>query len=202
MVAALALSDLFGLDLPRWQIARLCQRAENVFVGAPTGIMDQTASACCTAGHALHLDTRDLSQRQMPLDLPAHGLRLLVVDTRVKHANSDGAYGERRRGCEEGAAALDVEALRDVPYDELDAALARLADQDVGADVPGLVRHIVTENRRVEQVVALLEADDPAAIGPPSTPDTPPCATTSRSPAPNSTSSSTAPPPPAHSAPG
>ena len=62
--------------------------------------MDQTASACCTEGHALHLDTRDLSQRQIPLDLAADGLELLVVDTRVKHAHSDGEYGKRRAGCE------------------------------------------------------------------------------------------------------
>ncbi|HEY1174670.1 MAG TPA: galactokinase family protein, partial [Phytomonospora sp.] len=66
VVIALALNDLFGLELPRWQLARLCQRAENVYVGAPTGIMDQTASACCEQGHALVLDTRDLSQRQIP----------------------------------------------------------------------------------------------------------------------------------------
>ncbi len=166
VVTTLALSDLFGLGLPAWRLARLCQRAENVFVGAPTGIMDQTASACCTAGHALHLDTRDLSQRQIPLDLAAHGLRLLVVDTRVEHAHSDGAYGERRRGCEEGAAALDVEALRDVPLDGLDAALERLRAQGLGEDVRRRVRHVVTENARVERVVALLEAGEPRAIGP------------------------------------
>ncbi len=166
VVTTLALSDLFGLRLQAWRLVRLCQRAENVFVGAPTGIMDQTASACCTEGHALHLDTRDLSQRQIPFDLHDAGLRLLVVDTRVKHANSDGAYGERRRGCEAGAAALAVPALRDIAYEELDAALARLRDQGVGEDIQRLVRHIVTENRRVEQVVAHLEAGDPRAIGP------------------------------------
>ncbi len=100
VVIALALSDLYGLGLPRWKLARLCQRAENVYVGAPTGIMDQTASACCEQGHALFLDTRDLSQRQIPFDLAAEGLRLLVVDTQVKHAHSGGEYGKRRAGCE------------------------------------------------------------------------------------------------------
>ncbi|CCB74852.1 Galactokinase [Streptantibioticus cattleyicolor NRRL 8057 = DSM 46488] len=162
VVTALALSDLFGLGLERWRLARLCQRAENVFVGAPTGIMDQTASACCTEGHALFLDTRDLSQRHIPLDLAAHGLRLLVIDTQVKHDHSEGGYGDRRRGCEEAAAALGVEALRDIAHDRLDEALARLDDENSRR----LVRHVVTENHRVEQVVARLEAGDPRSVGP------------------------------------
>jgi len=163
VVIALALGDLFALDLPRWQLARLCQRAENVYVGAPTGIMDQTASACCEQGHALFLDTRDLSQRQIPFDLAAEGLRLLVVDTRVKHAHSDGEYGKRRAGCERGAARLGVDALRDIPYDGLDAALAQLGDDE---EAVRLVRHIVTEDQRVEKTVALLQAGETRAIGP------------------------------------
>ncbi|MEV0225949.1 galactokinase [Streptomyces sp. NPDC050704] len=162
VVTALAFNDLHELGLERSRLARLCQRAENVYVGAPTGIMDQTASACCTEGHALFLDTRDLSQRQIPFDLAAEGMQLLVVDTRVKHAHSDGEYGKRRAGCEAGAAALGVSALRDVAYEELDAALARLDDEEVRR----LVKHIVTENHRVEHVVALLEQGGTRAIGP------------------------------------
>ncbi|MFF9109604.1 galactokinase [Streptomyces sp. NPDC014805] len=163
VVVALALNDLFGLGLRGWQLARLCQRAENVYVGAPVGIMDQTASACCEAGHALFLDTRDLSQRQIPFDLAAEGMRLLVVDTQVKHAHSEGEYGKRRAGCEKGADLLGVDALRDVPFDGLGEALARLGDEE---EVRRLVRHIVTENHRVERVVSLLESGDTRAIGP------------------------------------
>ncbi|MGW1626491.1 galactokinase [Streptomyces sp. NPDC002172] len=163
VVIALALNDLYELGLQRWQLARLCQRAENVYVGAPTGIMDQTASACCEQGHALFLDTRDLSQRQIPFDLAAEGMRLLVVDTQVKHAHSGGEYGKRRAGCEKGAALLGVDALRDIAYDDLDASLERLGDE---AEVRRLVRHVVTEDHRVERVVALLEAGDTRAIGP------------------------------------
>ncbi|MFJ8489321.1 galactokinase [Streptomyces sp. NPDC094038] len=163
VVIALALDDLYELGLQRWQLARLCQRAENVYVGAPTGIMDQTASACCEAGHALFLDTRDLSQKQIPFDLAAEGMRLLVVDTQVKHAHSGGEYGKRRAGCEKGAALLGVDALRDIAYDELDSALGRLGDEE---EVRRLVRHVVTEDHRVERVVALLEAGDTRAIGP------------------------------------
>ncbi|MFE0417182.1 galactokinase [Streptomyces tendae] len=163
VVVALALNDLYSLGLRGWQLARLCQRAENVYVGAPVGIMDQTASACCEAGHALFLDTRDLSQRQIPFDLAAEGMRLLVVDTRVKHSHSEGEYGKRRAGCEKGAALLGVDALRDVPYADLDAALERLGDEE---EVRRLVRHVVTEDERVERVVSLLESADTRAIGP------------------------------------
>ncbi|MGW2031277.1 MULTISPECIES: galactokinase [Streptomyces] len=163
VVIALALNDLYDLGLQRWRLARLCQRAENVYVGAPTGIMDQTASACCEQGHALFLDTRDLSQQQIPFDLVAGGLRLLVVDTQVKHAHSGGEYGKRRAGCEKGAALLGVDALRDIPYDGLDAALARLGDEE---EIVRLVRHVVTEDERVERTVSLLHAGDTRAIGP------------------------------------
>ncbi|MFD0315499.1 galactokinase [Streptomyces flavalbus] len=163
VVVALALNELYGLGLRGWQLARLCQRAENVYVGAPVGIMDQTASACCEAGHALFLDTRDLSQRQIPFDLAAEGMCLLVVDTRVKHSHSEGEYGKRRAGCEKGAALLGVDALRDVPYAELDAALERLGDEE---EVRRLVRHVVTEDERVERVVGLLEAGRTRDIGP------------------------------------
>ncbi|MDQ0761417.1 galactokinase [Streptomyces canus] len=163
VVVALALNDLYDLGLQRWQLARLCQRAENVYVGAPTGIMDQTASACCEAGHALFLDTRDLSQKQIPFDLAAEGMVLLVVDTRVKHSHSEGEYGKRRAGCERGAALLGVDALRDIPYGELDAALERLGDDE---EAVRLVRHVVTEDERVEKTVALLESGETRAIGP------------------------------------
>ncbi|MFF7545070.1 galactokinase [Streptomyces canus] len=163
VVVALALNDLYDLGLQRWQLARLCQRAENVYVGAPTGIMDQTASACCEAGHALFLDTRDLSQKQIPFDLAAEGMVLLVVDTRVKHSHSEGEYGKRRAGCERGAALLGVDALRDIPYGELDAALDRLGDDE---EAVRLVRHVVTEDERVEKTVALLESGETRAIGP------------------------------------
>ncbi|MFI1620201.1 galactokinase [Streptomyces lydicus] len=163
VATALALNDLYGLGLERQRLAQLAQRAENAFVGVPCGIMDQTAAACCTEGHALFLDTRDLTRRQVPFDLAAEGLRLLVVDTRVQHELGDGAYAERRAGCESGARALGVRALRDVAAPHLPEALAKLADRPA---VQALVRHIVTENDRVEQVVACLDAGRPRAIGP------------------------------------
>ncbi|GHB18468.1 galactokinase [Streptomyces chryseus] len=162
VVTALALNDLYALRLSGDRLAVAAQRAENAFVGVPCGIMDQTASACCTQGHALHLDTRDLTRRQVPFDLAAHGLELLVVDTRVKHALGDGAYAERREGCEAGARALGVRALRDVPYAGLADALASLGDERTRR----YVRHVVTENHRVERVIAHLDDGAPRAVGP------------------------------------
>ncbi|MFK0228303.1 galactokinase [Streptomyces sp. NPDC090303] len=162
VVTALALNDLFGLGLSRPELARIAQRAENAFVGVPCGVMDQMASACAREGHALHLDTRDLSYRQVPFDLAREGLRLLVVDTRVKHALGDGAYAERRAGCEAGARALGVRTLREVSAAHLPASLARLSD----GTVLRYVRHVVSDNARVERTLALLDAGDTRAVGP------------------------------------
>ncbi|MGW6269242.1 galactokinase [Streptomyces sp. NPDC055060] len=162
VVTALALNDLYELGIDRPRLAVLAQRAENAFVGVPCGVMDQMASACATEGHALHLDCRDLSIRQVPFDLAAQGLQLLVVDTRVKHELGDGAYAERRAGCEEGARVLGVSHLRDVEYAQLPSALARLTDEKIRR----YVRHIVSDDHRVEQVIGLLDAGDVRAIGP------------------------------------
>jgi len=151
---ATAYNDLYRLGLTPPQLALLAQRAENAYVGVPCGILDQLASSCCAQGAALFVDARSLDTRQVPLDLAAHGLVLLVIDTQVKHAHADGAYAERRRGCERSAELLGVAALRDVPSTGLDAALARLPEGELRA----LTRHVVTEDARVQQVVALLDA--------------------------------------------
>lgn len=161
-VVALAFDELFQLGLGRPELARLAQRAENDFVGMPCGVLDQMASLCCTEGHAMFLDTRDLSTHQVPLDLAGAGLRLLVVDTLVKHAHAEGEYGKRRAGCEHAAAQLGVPALRDLAAEDLDATLPRLDDRASAR----LVRHVVTENGRVERVVALLRAGRVREIGP------------------------------------
>ncbi|MER6996840.1 galactokinase [Streptomyces sp. NPDC000410] len=175
VVTALALAELYGLGLTHPELAVLAQRAENAYVGVPCGVMDQMASACCAEGHALHLDTRDLTRRQVPFDLAAHGLQLLVVDTRVRHALGDGAYAERRAGCEAGARALGVRTLREVPYAHLLDALARLSGTVLSrGTTPGpppeeirrYVRHVVGDNHRVERTIALLDAGDPRGVGP------------------------------------
>jgi len=159
---ALALRDLYGLPLSLQELAAVAQRAENEYVGVPTGIMDQSASLRCRADHALFLDTRSLEARQVPLDLGAVGLTLLVVNTGVKHTLGDSAYADRRRDCLRAAEELGVPALRDVPPEEMDAALSRLAD-DV---VRRRARHVISEDGRVLEVVRILESGRPAEVGP------------------------------------
>ncbi|MCM9076835.1 galactokinase [Streptomyces spororaveus] len=162
VATALALTDLYGIPLTRTDLAALARRAENAYVGVPCGVMDQTASACATGGHALHLDTRSLEQRHIPFGCEAAGLRLLVIDTRVRHALADGAYAQRRTSCHRAAEALGVAALRDLPHQGLEQTLARLEDPVVRKRV----RHVVTENERVLRVEQLLRAGRLREAGP------------------------------------
>nr|WP_218889604.1 galactokinase [Saccharopolyspora hordei] len=146
-----------GLD----EIARLVQRAENDFVGAPTGLLDQTASLSCTEAHVLFFDVRTGDAEQVPFDPRNAGLEVLVIDTRVKHSHSESGYGERRRGCERAAELLGRKSLRDVTASELPAVLPQLPEE-----LRPLVRHVVTENDRVLATVDELRAGRYAEIGP------------------------------------
>ncbi|WP_433298222.1 galactokinase [Actinoplanes sp. CA-030573] len=157
-----ALVDLGGLDLPVERRPALAQRAENVYVGAPTGILDQSASIRCLEGRALFLDCRTYEVEQIPFDLAAEGLGILVINSNAPHQHVDGEYGARRKSCEEAARILGVPALRDVPLDGLAAALEKI-DDDV---TRRRVRHIVTENQRVLDTVALLQDGRVRDIGP------------------------------------
>jgi galactokinase len=147
-----ALAALSGVDIPVPERPRLAQRAENDYTGMPCGILDQSASVLCQAGHALFLDCRDLTVKQVPFDLASQGLAMLVIDTRAPHQHTDGEYRVRRATCEQAAQTLGVKALRDISTDQLDAALAELADEPARRRV----RHIVTENQRVLDTVAVL----------------------------------------------
>jgi galactokinase len=158
---ALALRDLFELPLDRLGLAAIARRCENEFVGAPTGVMDQAASLLATAGNLLFLDTRSMAARQVPFDLAARGLTLLVIDSRTRHELTDGGYGSRRAAVEEGARLVGVTELRDVAPEDLDKGAI---EDDV---VARRVRHVVTENERVLAVVDVLTGGgDPRAVGP------------------------------------
>jgi galactokinase len=160
---ALAWNDLAGLGLSRTELAGAARSAENDVVGAPTGMMDQMASLHGRAGHLVFLDTRSLAVRQVPFDLASAGLALLVIDSRAPHQHAEGEYAERQRSCARAAELLGVPALRDVPPADLDRALARLDDPVLRRRV----RHVVTENARVLDVVSLLDSGaDPRRIGP------------------------------------
>ncbi len=109
-----ALNELTAAGLDARDMVLATQRAENDFVGAPTGIMDQSASLRGAAGHALFLDCRDQSVRLVPFDAESAGLVTLVIDTKVSHSHAGGGYASRRASCELGAEVLGVKALRDV----------------------------------------------------------------------------------------
>ncbi|MFV0459384.1 MAG: galactokinase [Actinomycetales bacterium] len=160
-VTVLAASTLHDVALDPLTLARIAQRAENDFVGVPCGPMDQTASAAGREGSVLLFDTRSGQVRHVPFDPAGHGLRLLVIDTGVAHSLADGEYAARRASCELAARTLGVDQLRDLDEAGLPAAAARLPTEDLRHRV----RHVVTENSRVERTVALLERGEVAAIG-------------------------------------
>jgi galactokinase len=153
---ALALTSLGDLDLPRGELVTLARRAENEFAGVPTGIMDQSASLLCQAGHALLLDCRSLETAQVPFDPAAAGTALLLVNTRAKHKLTGGEYGRRRAECEKAARLLGIPSLRDLT----DPAEAdRLADPVLRRRA----RHVAADDQRVLEVVAMLGAPGGAA---------------------------------------
>ena len=155
-----ALADLNDLDIAGLERAKLARRAENAFVGAPTGLMDQAASTLCTTGHALFFDCRTDDAEQVRFDTASAGLEILVLDTKTPHALVDSEYAARRAGCEEAARMLGVTALRDVA--NLDAALDQLPDPVIQRRV----RHVVTENARVLEAVNVLRAGRIADLAP------------------------------------
>lgn len=157
---ALALNDVWHLGLDRRTLARVGQRAENVAVGAPTGIMDQSASLLGHVDHAVFLDCRTLESELVPLGLAEAGLAILVIDTRVAHSHATGGYGERRAACERGAAAMGVSSLRDLTIDDLPRAHELLDDVTFRR-----IRHVITENQRVLDTVAVLREQGASAIG-------------------------------------
>ena len=157
---ASALNDVWAAGLDKVALARVGRVAENDAVGAPTGIMDQMASMLGVADAATFLDCRTLETRAVPLGFADAGLSILVTDTLVEHAHSTGGYRERREACERGAAAFGVGSLRDLSVDDLPRAEELLDDVTFRR-----VRHVITENQRVLDTVAALDADGPSAIG-------------------------------------
>lgn len=157
---ALALNDLWSLGFSREKLAKVGQLAENEVVGAPTGIMDQSASLLGESDSAVFLDCRSLDVAIVPLGLAQAELSILVMDTRVSHSHATGGYAERRAACEAGAAAMGASSLRDVSVADLDRAHELLDDVTFRR-----VRHVVTENQRVLDTVRALDEEGPLAIG-------------------------------------
>lgn len=148
-----AIAAATGTRIDRLEQARIAQRAENDYVGAPTGLLDQLASLFGAPGCALLIDFRDLAVRSVPFD--PDGVALLVIDSRARHQHVGGEYAARRASCERAAADLGVSSLREATRldgisDPVDARRAR---------------HVLTENRRVLDFVAALGESNLAAVG-------------------------------------
>jgi len=151
-----------GLPFDPIEIAQLCQRAENDFVGMRCGVMDQYISCCGVAGNALLIDCRSLESRNVAI---APNLRLLIADSRVRHQHAGGEYNLRREACEEGVKLLSrylgpIQALRDVTPKQLEAKRRKLPEL-----IYRRCRHIVTENARVLEAERALGSGDFVACG-------------------------------------
>ncbi|MCD4535283.1 galactokinase [Nocardioides sp. cx-169] len=157
---AVAMCGLTGRELTgdlRHQLVTACRRAESEVAGAPTGGLDQSAVLLSAPGAGLLIDFEDGSTRDIPLPWDEAGLTLLVVDTRVSHALTDGGYGARRKDCEAAAEALGLPSLRRATLHDV----AGLDDRRLEARA----RHVVTENARVADAVTAVEGRDWAALG-------------------------------------
>lgn len=157
--AALALA---GKSMLLTEIALACKRAENGFVGAQSGIMDQYIACCGVKDHALVIDTRDLKSEPEPL--PAN-VRLVICNSMVKHSHADGGYNERRAEVDEGSRA--VRAVNPAIHELRDATLADLekARTSTSENAFRRCRHIITENARVKEAAAALSSGDMKRMG-------------------------------------
>ncbi|HEX5900079.1 MAG TPA: galactokinase [Solirubrobacteraceae bacterium] len=152
---ALALLALAGEEEgDRRELARLCSRVENDWVGAETGLLDQLAALFGQEGHALRLDCRDLSIEPIALDL--RGWTLAVAPSGHEHTHAGSGYNERRAECRAACQALGIGSLRDAPPDAPDRLPAPLDRR---------VRHVLSENARVEAAVRTLRDGDLEALG-------------------------------------
>jgi galactokinase len=162
VASALALLSLTGVALPMTEVAKLCQRCENDFIGARCGIMDQFVSCLGKDGHALLLDCRSLEFELIPIP---DRVRLVVCNTMVKHQHAGGEYNRRREECEEGVRMLakwypHIRALRDLSVDQLIQH-----SQDVPEKIFKRCRHVVEENVRVHKGAQCFRAGDLHGFG-------------------------------------
>jgi galactokinase len=155
VAVCMALSAVAGAEPPeRLALARLCARIENDWVGQETGLLDQLASLYGEAGKAVRIDMRGPLLRTVELDLGNH--LLATLDSGASRSLAGSGYNERRRECRRAAAALGVESLRDADA----GALPRLPEP-----LRRRVRHVLSENERVDAAAAALERRDPAELG-------------------------------------
>lgn len=162
VVVGYALVSLAGRTIDLAELARICQRAENEFVGMRCGIMDQFIACKGVEGHALMIDCRSLEAQPVPID---DRVRIVVANSMVKHAHAGGEYNRRREACEQGVALLKqvlpgMKALRDVSAEQLERHAGLLPEL-----IYRRCRHIVSENDRVRRAAAAFTAGDFAECG-------------------------------------
>jgi len=155
---ALALCALSGAVVPRRSLAAIAKRAENEFVGAPTGIIDQSATLLCQAGHAMLLDCGTLSVTHVPFRPSVAGVATLIADTRVTHALVSGDYSRRRAECEAATRELGVASLGSVTDM---AVIGRLADPVLRRRA----RHVISDCARVRAIASALTASPASTSG-------------------------------------
>jgi galactokinase len=155
-----AIATATGTPIERIEAARLAQRAENDYVGAPTGLLDQLASLFGEPATALFIDFRDTTVHPVVFDPAAVGAALLVIDSRAQHRHVGGEYAARRRSCERAAADLGAPTLRDVQHRGV-PALENVTDPIDARRA----RHVLTENQRVVDLVGALQNSDIHAAG-------------------------------------
>ena len=158
IATGLALLQASGQSMEKYDLALACQKAEHVYAGTPCGIMDQAISVMGQRNHALLLDCKDGSTRQVPFDVP--GVELLVCDTCVKHELNDGGYALRRDQCYEAAEILGVKMLREADDALLEANKDKLNEKQLMR-----ARHVIGEIKRTTDAVAALEASDLEKFG-------------------------------------
>jgi galactokinase len=157
LATARAFASASGLAWDAAQMAILCQKAENRWVGVNCGIMDQMISAVGKKGHAVLIDCRDLTNRAVPIP---PGVSILIMDTSTRRGLVDSAYNERRAQCEAAAKFFGVAALRDVTLDEFGAR----ADQ-LDPVTRRRARHVVSENQRTLDAAKVMELGEAEKLG-------------------------------------
>ncbi|MBN8672831.1 MAG: galactokinase [Chitinophagales bacterium] len=156
-----ALNELFGLGIPKIEMVKMAQLAEHEFAGVKCGIMDQFASMFGKAGHVIRLDCRSLEYGYVPFDMK--GIKIVLLDTNVKHSLASSAYNERRTQCEAGVAKIQqhipgVKSLRD-------ATIKMLGDYVTNPVVYQRCKYVVEEIERLQYACADLNNGDIDAFG-------------------------------------
>ena len=157
---AFALNDLYNLGIEKFELARIGQSTEHNYCGVNCGIMDQFASVHGKAGHLMRLDCRSMEFEYFPFDPTAHGYRLVLVNSCVKHELVGSPYNDRRASCERVAAVLGQEFLRGATMEQLEAIKDEISEEDYLR-----ARYVIGEEQRVLDVCAALEQGDLETVG-------------------------------------